>query len=147
MEKSCEPLDSNCFRSIHNETQPEMNTIFDTYTPDGFGTMNPYLFAEKPLALITFLKEAFDAQEVHRTVNPKTGDLANVILKIGTSCFMISQARKPFLNMRTAFYLYVNNVDEVHQRAIEYGAKEEFAPMDMDYGDRQSGIVDPSGNY
>ncbi len=58
--------------------------------------------------------------------------IANVILKIGSSCFMISQARGQFLNMRSAFYLYVDDVDEIHKRAIENGAKVEFEPADMD---------------
>lgn len=49
--------------------------------------------------------------------------------------------------MRTAFYLYVDNVDEIHKRAVENGAKVEFEPADMDYEDRQAGIIDPSGNY
>ncbi len=48
--------------------------------------------------------------------------------------------------MRSAFYLYVNDVIEIHERAIANGAKVEFEPMKMDYGDRQSGIIDPSGN-
>lgn len=124
-----------------------MNALFDTYVPDGFGTVNGYLFAENPVALIDFLKKAFYAEEINRVINPENGDLANVILKIGTSCFMVSQARGPFLNMRTAFYLYVDDVDEVHRNAVLYGAKVEFEPMDMEYQDRQSGIVDPSGNY
>ncbi len=123
-----------------------MNKIFDTYRPDGFGTVNGYLFVENPKELIDFLKNAFYAEEINRSTTPN-GDIANVILKIGTSCFMISQARGQFLNMRTSFYLYVNNVDEMHKRAIENGAKVEFEPADMDYQDRQSGIIDPSGNY
>lgn len=49
--------------------------------------------------------------------------------------------------MRTALYLYVDDVDAMHQRAIDYGAVVEFEPTDMDYQDRQSGIIDPSGNY
>lgn len=60
---------------------------------------------------------------------------------------MISQARGQFMNMRTSFYLYVDNVDEIHKRSVEYGAKVEFEPANMDYGDRQSGVVDPVGNY
>ncbi len=124
-----------------------MNKIFNTYRPEGFGTVNGYLFAEFPNELIDFLKNAFFAEEITRSINPKNGDIANVILKIGSSCFMISQARAQFLNMRTAFYLYVDDVDEIHKRAIENGAKVEFEPADMDYGDRQSGIIDPSGNY
>ena len=124
-----------------------MNKIFDTFRPEGFGTVNGYLFVENPNELITFLKNAFYAEEINRSTNPQNGDVANVILKIGSSCFMVSQARGRFLNMRTAFYLYVDNVDEVHKRAVEYGAKVEFEPADMDYDDRQSGIIDPGGNY
>lgn len=124
-----------------------MNKIFDTYRPEGFGTVSGYLMVEKPIELIEFLKNAFYAEEINRSINPKNGEIANVILKIGSSCFMISQARGQFMNMRTAFYIYVDNVERIHKRAIEHGAKVEFEPADMDYGDRQSGIVDPSGNY
>jgi len=124
-----------------------MNQIFETYTPEGFETINGYVFSEHPENLISFLKNTFYAQEINRSINPKNGDIANVILKIGSSSFMISQARGKFLNMRSAFYIYVDNVDEIHQRAIKHGATVEFEPADMDYQDRQSGIVDPSGNY
>jgi uncharacterized glyoxalase superfamily protein PhnB len=124
-----------------------MNKIYNTYRPEGFGTISSYLMVEKPEELIDFLKIAFYAEELNRSMNPKTDEIANVILKIGTSCFMISQARDQFLNMRTTFYLYVDDVDAMHKRAIENGAKEEFEPADMPYEDRQSGVVDPSGNY
>lgn len=124
-----------------------MNEIFKTYRPKGFSTVNSYLFVDNPNDLINFLKNAFYAEEINRSVNPKNGDIANVILKIGYTCFMISQARGQFLNMRAAFYLYVDDVDQIHKRALEYGGKVEFEPADMDYQDRQSGIVDPSGNY
>lgn len=124
-----------------------MRRIFNTYKPEGFGTVNGYLFVENPKELIEFLKNAFYAEEINSSINPENGEIANIILKIGDSCFMVSQAREQFLNMRAAFYLFVDNVDEVHQRAIEYGAKVEFEPAEMDYQDRQSGIIDPSGNY
>ena len=122
-------------------------SIFDTYVPEGFSTVSSYLFVSNPEELINFLTNAFYATEINRTVNPNTGELANSILKIHNTCFMISQARGQFEGMRAAHYLYVNDVDLVHQRALENGAKEEIAPMDMDYEDRQSGIVDPAGNY
>lgn len=124
-----------------------MNKIFETYRPKGFGTVSSYLFSENPVELIDFLKNTFFAEEIDRSLNPKTGQIANVILKIGDTCFMISQASGQFLNMRSAFYLFVDNVDEMHERAIKNGAKLEFEPADMPYEDRQSGIIDPSGNY
>ncbi|QIY84875.1 VOC family protein [Chryseobacterium sp. NEB161] len=124
-----------------------METIYRTYKPDGFHTVTTYLFVDKPQQLIDFLKSAFLAREINRSINPTNGDIANCILKIGDSCFMISQARDQFKGMRTALYLFVDNVDEMHQRAVENGAKVEFEPADMPYEDRQSGIIDPCGNY
>lgn len=124
-----------------------MNEIFDTYRPEGFSTISSYLMVENPEELIDFLKNAFFAEELNRSINPTNGDIANVILKIGYACFMISQARGQYVGMRTAFYLYVNNVDEMHKRAIANGAKLAFEAADMPYDDRQSGIIDPSGNY
>ncbi len=124
-----------------------MHPLFNTYTPDGFGTVNTYLFVAAPEDLIQFLKNAFYATEINRSVNPANGDLSNCILKVGDSCLMISQAREPFEKMRTALYLYVEDVDQTYQNAMDQGATSEFPPADMDYGDRQAGIVDPSGNY
>ena len=49
--------------------------------------------------------------------------------------------------MRTSFYLFVNDADALYQRALNFGALKVFDPMDMEYGDRQGGVIDPSGNY
>ncbi len=125
----------------------EMEKIFETYKPNGFHTVTTYLFVDKPEELIDFLKKVFFAKEINRSINPTNNDLANCILQIGDTCFMISQARGQFLNMKTALYLYVENVDVVHKQAVEHGATVEFEPEDMPYNDRQSGIIDPSGNY
>ncbi|MDC8004307.1 hypothetical protein POV27_09610 [Aureisphaera galaxeae] len=124
-----------------------MNHIYDTYIPPGFHTISAYLFAAQPEELIQFLKEGFFAEEINRTTNERTGEIANCILKIGESCFMISQARGEFSDMRTAFYLYTEAVDMLYQRALDHGAKDSFAPADMDYEDRQAGVIDPAGNY
>lgn len=132
---------------MKDNTNDNAAPIYNTYRPDGFHTVNSYLFVNHPEKLIDFLKNAFFAQEINRSINPKTKEIANVILKIGDSCFMISQAREPYIGMRTALYLFVDGVEEMHKRALKYGAKEEFKPADMPYQDRQSGIIDPCGNY
>jgi len=123
-----------------------MEPVFNTYRPDGFHTMNAYLFASDPEVLIEFVKKAFWAEELNRSIGPD-GEISNCILKIGDSSFMISQARGEFVDMRTAFYLYVEDVDLVYRNAIDQGAEISFAPADMDYGDRQAGVKDPAGNY
>lgn len=123
-----------------------MKKIFDTYRPEGFHTVNAYMFVSNPEEEIDFLKKAFYAKEINRTTN-KEGDIGNCVLQIGDSCFMISQARDEFEGMRTSFYLFVEDVDMVFQNALAKGGAVVFEPMDMSYKDRQGGIKDPAGNY
>lgn len=122
-----------------------MDAIYNTFVPKGFSTINAYIFTENPLELINFYKKAFFGEEIGRT--EVDGIILNCILKIGASCFMISQARGEFLGMRSSFYLFTNDVDKLHKNALDHGAKLSMEPADMDYQDRQSGIIDPSGNY
>ncbi len=124
-----------------------MDNIFKTYRPDNFHTVTSYLFVDNPQLLIDFLKNSFFAKEINRSINPTNGDIANCILQICDTCLMISQAREQFEGLKTALYLFVDDVEMVHQRAIENGAKIEFEPDNLPYGDRQSGIIDPCGNY
>ena len=124
-----------------------MNSKFDTFHPDGFRSVNSYLFVKDPEGLIDYLKRSFYAQELNRVLRPDSDDIANVILKIGDSCIMLSQANEPFLDMRTSFYLYVKNVAEMYKNVIEQGGESVFEPADQEYGDRQGGIEDPAGNY
>lgn len=124
-----------------------MKNKFDTYIPEGFSTVSVYLFVADPEGYIRFLEEAFEAEELLRTPSPDGKGIANSILRIGQSCFMISQARGQFEGMRASQYLYVADVDHFYRRALQAGAQSEFEPADMDYGDRQAGVVDPNGNY
>ncbi len=124
-----------------------MPANYDTYRPEGFSSVNPYLFAKNPKVLIQFLKDAFSAEELNRSTIRPSGEIANCLMKIGDSCIMISQARDAFDGMRSSFYLFVDNVDEVYTNALDYGAKDVFGPADMQYQDRQAGIIDPAGNY
>ena len=124
-----------------------MNALYNTYRPQGFHTLNAYLFVADPKTFIAFLENAFYATELNRTTNKKTGEIANSILRIGDSCFMVSQARGEFEGMRTSFYLYVNDVDALYQNALAEGAESVMPPADMEYEDRQAGVKDPAGNY
>ena len=123
-----------------------MNPIFDTKIPEGFSNMNSYLFTDKPAELIEWLQQVFYATELGRTEGPE-GIIRNSVLKIGNTCFMIAQSSKDLHTSRTAFYLYVNDVDQMFKRATDHGAGIVFQPDDMDFGDRQGGIIDPAGNY
>ncbi|MBI1307028.1 MAG: VOC family protein [Bacteroidetes bacterium] len=123
-----------------------MNSIYKTYKPDGYGTISTYIMAGDAFKLIDFLVSAFYAEELHRSVDSENGSVTNCILRMGDTKFMVAQSRSDFPPTRSSFYLYVNDVDFMHQRALTYGATEIFPPDDMPYQDRQSGITDVDGN-
>ncbi len=101
---------------------------------------------DDPVSYISFLKDAFEAKEHSRTMDESGEVVRNCILQIGETCFMIGQARE-IPAMHTSFYLYTSDVDALHQRVLDQGAEEVFAPAQMDYGDYQSGVKDIAGNY
>ncbi|OGB24423.1 MAG: glyoxalase [Burkholderiales bacterium RIFCSPLOWO2_02_FULL_57_36] len=113
--------------------------------PEGFHTVTPYLVVQDTSALIHFLKQAFEANEVHRTTD-QDESITHAQLRIGDSVVMLSDARGEFKPMPGMLYLYVDDVDVVYQRAIQAGATSLREPVDESYGDRVAGIEDMCGN-
>lgn len=122
-------------------------TIYQTYHPPGFGTLNSYLVIDNPEKMIGFLKAALFAEELNRTVDEEKGVIQNCILRVGKSCLMVAQASDMLQHSPTSYYLYVADVDALFAHSLANGAEEVFPPGDMPYGDRQAGIKDPLGNY
>lgn len=115
------------------------------YIPEGFGTVFPYIVARDAPAYLTFLERAFGAEVVGRTEAPD-GTVVNARVRIGTTTFMVSESSGQFEPSRASFYVYVEDADRTHAQALACGAEDIHAPRDMDYGDRQGGVTDPSGN-
>jgi uncharacterized glyoxalase superfamily protein PhnB len=67
-------------------------------------------------------------------------------LRIGDSVVMVSPAGAERKAFPAFLYVYVDNADEVHQRALEAGAETLEAPLDTPYGDRRAMVRDPFGN-
>ena len=112
-------------------------------TRKGFHSVVPYLTVRKPGELIDFVKHSFGAVEHFRTTGSAGGMHAEV--QIGDAVVMIGGAEhiepKP-----AAIHLYVPDVDDAHQRALEAGAKPLFPLADQPYGERSGGVEDPHGN-
>jgi PhnB protein len=112
---------------------------------EGFHTITPYLAVPEAADLVDFVKNAFRAVETMRATTPGGGIHAEV--RIGDSMLMIGGGEalrgKP---RNTALHLYVNDADSVYKRAIEAGAKSIYGPMNQEYGDREAGLSDLSGN-
>lgn len=113
--------------------------------PEGYHTITTYLVVSKAARLIDFLKAAFDAEELNRSVT-SDGRIRHAEVKIGDSRLMIGDASNAFRPMPAMLHLYVEDADTLYQRAIAAGATSLRAPADQFYGDRIGGVQDASGN-
>lgn len=107
------------------------------HIPDGWHSITPRLVTNDVPKLVNFLKEAFRAE----------GDAERepCQIRIGDSLIMVSSAGVRDVN-HSFLYLYIENVDEAHQRAVTAGAESLESPQETSYGDRRAMIKDPCGN-
>lgn len=113
--------------------------------PEGYHTITPYLIVREAARLIDFLKQAFEAEEVHRST-ADDGTVQHAEIRIGNSMLMISEARGQYGPMPAMLYMYVEDTDAVYKRAMEAGAVSLREPVDEFYGDRSAGVKDDFGN-
>jgi uncharacterized glyoxalase superfamily protein PhnB/uncharacterized damage-inducible protein DinB len=115
------------------------------FKPAGVPTMTPYLVVRGAPKLIDFLKAAFGAVELDRTIRPD-GSVMNATLQIGDSPVMMGEATGPREPFPAMLYVYVLDVDATYARALAAGAATVMAPADLFYGDRNAGVRDAFGN-
>jgi len=114
------------------------------YIPEGSPTVTPYLAVRGVAELIDFLKAVFDAREIDRLTLPD-GRIMNAAVAIGTSRVMMGDpGDRP--SETAMLYVYVQDCDAVHAKALAAGATSLVAPADMFYGDRTAAFQDASGN-
>ena len=108
----------------------------------GYRTVTPYLLPQGA-EYIDFLKGVFGAEETGRTATSPTSFHSEV--KIGDSMLMLGVGSG--LSMPSTLLVYVDNVDETYQRALDAGAQSISVPKDEHYGDRDSLVKDAAGNF
>lgn len=121
--------------------------------PEGFHTATCYLTVDGAAQAIEFYKAAFGATEMMRMPMPD-GNLGHAEIRIGDSPIMLSdefeavgkRAPTTLGGATASITLYVENADEVFQRAVKAGAKEVRPVEDQFYGDRCGTLEDPFGH-
>jgi PhnB protein len=117
----------------------------ENYTPKGLHTVNPYLHPRRAEPFISFLKRAFNAEEIAKYASPD-GVVQHAAIRVGDSVLEMGEAQGKYETMRAMFYLYVPNVDDVYRQAVAAGATSFQEPTDQFYGDRSAGVRDVFGN-
>jgi PhnB protein len=114
--------------------------------PEGYSTVSPYLIAAGAQQVIDFLKKAFGARELRRYDMPD-GSIMHAEVRIDDTVVMIGDAGKDWPAVPSHLHVYVDDVDEVYQRALRAGGVSVQAPeREGDDPDRRGGVKDPAGN-
>jgi len=122
--------------------------------PPGFSTVTPHLVVNGAAKAIEFYKKAFGAEEINRMPMPD-GRLMHACVKIGNSFVMLvdefpefncgSTSPQTLKGAHATMHIYVENVDEAYQKAVDAGATATMPPQEMFWGDRYGMIMDPFG--
>ncbi len=114
--------------------------------PPGMHTVTPTLHVKGTDRLIDFIKQAFGAEELDRTLAPD-GAVMHAQLRLGDSVLELGEASDFVAPMPCGIHYYVPDADAVYARALAAGATSLTTPADTHYGDRGAGVTDPFGNY
>jgi PhnB protein len=121
--------------------------------PDGYPRVMPYLSVDGASRAIDFYTKVFDAKERVRMDGPD-GKIGHAELQIGDSVVMLAdafpemggQSPKSLGGTPVTVMVYVEDADEVFNRAISAGAKSDRPVENQFYGDRAGQFEDPFGH-
>ena len=112
--------------------------------PDGYTAVTPYVITNKPDALLKFVKAAFGA-EIREEHRDGSGRIAHADFTINGAHVMVGGANDRWPEKLGSLMLYVPDTDAMYRAALAAGATSVYEPTNHFYGDRSSGVVDPSG--
>jgi len=130
-----------------------MPTTKTHYIPAGYHTATPYLIVRNAARALDWYKNVFGAEEEMRFPTPD-GKIGHAEIKIGDSHIMLAD-EFPQMNAvspetiggtASAIMIYVEDVDSVFKKAVDYGAKVKEELQDKFYGDRAATFYDPFGH-
>lgn len=121
--------------------------------PDKYPQVMPYLHVDGAAEAIAFYEKVFGAHERMRMPDP-SGKIGHAELVLGDAVIMLAD-EYPDMGIRgpaafggspVTISVYVEDVDEVFQRAIDGGAKPVRDVETQFYGDRSGQFEDPFGH-
>ena len=114
----------------------------------------PFLRYRDAHAAVRWLCDAFGFREKSVFTGPDGGVL-HAELDAGGGIVMLGTAREDALGTRTprevgavtgGIYVWVEDADAHHRRAVAAGAEVVMGPREMEYGSREYACRDPEGN-
>lgn len=115
-----------------------------SYKPRDYTSVSPYLVVDGAGRTIDFLVNAFDAVELRRFPNAD-GGIMHAEVRIDDSVVMIADGGGDWPPVPANVHVYVSDVDETFERALEAGATSVQKPVKKDDEDKRGGVKDAGG--
>jgi len=123
-----------------------MSTSAVSAIREGYRTITPYITVQDPISVVEFMRHTFDAIELMRGTGSAGG--YHIETQLGNSMLMVGGGGAwRGTPMPAALHAYVEDADAAYERALAAGAKSLYAPTNQEYGDREAGVADSSGNH
>lgn len=119
----------------------------NTFKPQGYNSVSPYIVVNGAQKLIELLKKVFDAKELRR-YDLENGSIMHAEVKIDDSVVMMGDASDEHPSNPQMIHVYVPDVDHVYKTAIAAGCMSIEKPTKREGDpDKRGGFKDFSGNY
>ena len=105
--------------------------------------MLPFVFPQKARVFVDFLKRAFGAEEMG--VHEEAGRVMHAAVRIGDAVLEMGETLDETSSLPSRFFLYVEDCDAWHRRAVAAGATSIEEPADQPYRHRTAVLLDPFG--
>lgn len=116
------------------------------WKPRSYSSVSPYLVVAGAQKVIDFAKSVFGATELRRYDMPD-GSIMHAEIRIDDTVIMLGDGGAAFPPFASLIHVYVADVDQVYERALEAGATVVEAPKTR-HGDpdKRGSVKDPCGN-
>jgi PhnB protein len=117
-----------------------------SFKPSGYNSVSPYFVINEAQKFVDLLKKLFNASEKRR-YNLADGKIMHLELQIDDSIIMVGDASDKFPVYNHLMHIYVKDVDEVFERAMQLGCESIYSPKERE-GDpnKRGAFKDFAGN-
>ena len=116
------------------------------FKPAGYNSISPYFIVNGAQQLIDLMKQIFNAKALRRYDMPD-GTIMHAEIQIDDSVIMLGDSSDKFPPIPLVMHVYVPDVDETFERAIEAGCKIVEKPKEREGDpDRRATFKDFAGN-
>jgi uncharacterized glyoxalase superfamily protein PhnB len=118
----------------------------NNFKPEGYNSVSPYLIVNGAQKMIDLLKKIFNAEELRR-YDRADGSIMHAEIRIDDSVVMIADASEQYSQNNSLLHVYLKDVDDAYERAINAGCKPFQEPKTQEGDpDRRGTFIDFAGN-